>query len=36
MNITYGSRYKAIGNSKAVPCIQFIGVRIMLELMGLL
>lgn len=31
-----GPRYKAIGNSKAVPCIQFIGVRIMLELQGLL
>ena len=31
-----GPRYKTIGNSKAVPCIKFIGVRIMLELMGLL
>ena len=31
-----GPRYKAIGNSKAVPCVQFIGVRIMAELMGLL
>jgi len=31
-----GPRYKAIGNSKAVPCIQFIGVRIMSELMGIL
>ena len=25
-------RYKAIGNSKAVPCIQWIGIRLMMEL----
>lgn len=31
-----GPRYKACGNSKAVPCVQWLGLRIMLELEGLL
>lgn len=31
-----GPRYKAIGNSKAVPCIQWIGARLMTYQMGLL
>jgi len=26
-----GPRYKAIGNSKAVPCIQFVGARVIME-----
>ena len=30
-----GPRYKAIGNSKAVPCVQFIGIRIEQELQKL-
>lgn len=28
---TDGNRYKAIGNSKAVPCIQWVGIRILME-----
>lgn len=31
-----GPRYKAIGNSKAVPCIEFIGIRLIAYSMGLL
>lgn len=31
-----GPRYKAIGNSKAVPCIQWIGARLVTYQMGLL
>ncbi len=31
-----GPRYKAIGNSKAVPCIEWIGVRLLAYDMGLL
>lgn len=31
-----GARYKAIGNSKAVPCIEFVGLRIMLHIEGFL
>jgi DNA (cytosine-5)-methyltransferase 1 len=31
-----GPRYKAIGNSKAVPCIQWIGARLITYQMGLL
>jgi DNA (cytosine-5)-methyltransferase 1 len=31
-----GPRYKAIGNSKAVPCIQFIGARLLMYQMGYL
>ncbi len=31
-----GPRYKAIGNSKAVPCIQWLGARIICYKMGLL
>jgi DNA (cytosine-5)-methyltransferase 1 len=31
-----GPRYKAIGNSKAVPCIQWVGIRLMLHVAGIL
>jgi DNA (cytosine-5)-methyltransferase 1 len=31
-----GPRYKALGNSKATNCVQWLGVRIILERMGLL
>jgi DNA (cytosine-5)-methyltransferase 1 len=31
-----GPRYKAIGNSKAVPCIQWIGARLLMYRMGLI
>lgn len=36
INCPDGPRYKAIGNSKAVPCIQWIGVRLIAHMMGLL
>lgn len=29
-----GPRYKAIGNSKAVPCIKWLGIRLLMELCG--